>query len=584
MTPLLDQIVTLHQAGDFTTAEPLYRDALRQQPEHPDLWHLFALCLHQLGRPAEALSAADRAITLWGAVAEFHNTRGMILRALGRLTDAASAYRRAIALEPRSGDAHFNLGNTLQAAGRLEEALGCYQRVVELQPQAADAHFNLATLLQERRQDESASRHFEAALALRPDYAEAHANYAALLREADRWTEAAAHCRHALALRPDYAAAWINLGAIEQARLDLPAAVGCFERARALAEAAQDRKTLGLALRNLGVVLQMQGRLEDAAHRYQIALTHEPTDAEAHWGLALLDLQRGQYRPGWAGYEWRWRLPDYPSPWRPFPQPLWQGEPLRDRTILLHAEQGLGDTVQFARYVPWVAQQGAHVILECQPPLKTLLAGLSGVAQAIGLGEPLPPFDVHCPLLSLPRLFDTSLETIPRRVPYLRAPSSPGLILPTEPGVQKVGLAWAGNPRHKQDRTRSLPLRLLDAWFDLPRIRWCSLQVDPRADDQALLRQRPGLLDLSPHLRDLAATAALIAQLDLVISADTCVAHLAGALGKPVWILLAAAPDWRWLRDRSDSPWYPTARLFRQTVLGDWSHPLQAVAQALRQF
>ncbi len=336
---------------------------------------------------------------------------------------------------------------------------------------------------------------------------------------------------------------------------------------------------------NRGVTLQELKRYDDALASYERASALRPDFVEAHWNESLVRLQLGDFHGGWRKYEQGWKTGLRGEP-RGFAQPRWTGaEPLAGRTLLLHVEQGFGDTIQFVRYAPLAAAAGARVILEAYPLLTTLLSEVEGVNAVVSRGEPLPAFDLHCPLLSLPLAFGTELDTIPARVPYLTAPPARlarwGARLPRAGGL-RVGLAWSG--RETPDPNRSVALAQLAPLFDLPGIHFVSLQKDVRDSDEAALRGRPELLHLGPDLADFADTAAVIEQLDLVISIDTAVAHLAGALGKPVWILLPFSSDWRWLLDRDDSPWYPTARLFRQDETRAWDTVIARVRAALKGF
>jgi tetratricopeptide (TPR) repeat protein len=326
-------------------------------------------------------------------------------------------------------------------------------------------------------------------------------------------------------------------------------------------------------------------RHDEALASYERAIALNPDYAEAHWNVCLARLRLGDFRGGWPQYEWGWKA-GYRGIERRFAQPRWTGaEPLAGKTLFVHAEQGFGDTIQFVRYVPLVAGAGARVVIEVHPSLVALLSGVQNVSSAVSRGGPLPAFDLHCPLLSLPLAFGTELDTIPARVPYLSAPETHlarwKIRLPRAEGL-RIGLTWSG--RNIPDPDRSMALAQLAPLFDLPGIHFVSLQKDLRDSDEAALRGRPGFLHLGPDLADFADTAAVIAQLDLVISIDTAVAHLAGALGKPVWILLPFLSDWRWLLDRDDSPWYPTARLFRQDKARAWDTVIARVRAALDGF
>ena len=348
----------------------------------------------------------------------------------------------------------------------------------------------------------------------------------------------------------------------------LPEALACFEQALAIDEHYAEAHS------NRGVALQGQGRFPEALAAYQRAIQLQPEGAEPRYNRSMLLLLLGDLPQGWAEYEWRWRRREMRPLVRNLPRPLWDGGDLGGQTLFLHAEQGLGDTLQFIRYLPQVLQRNGQVIVECQAELKSLLWQSGPAVQWMEAGEPLPAFDWHCPLLSLPRVLGTTLSSLPRPIPYLQAQAEAVQHwrerLAAESRGGKVGLVWAGRPQHKNDRHRSLNLSALTPLGSVPNTSFYSLQKGPAAQQA---QSPPGgmrLIDHTEELKDFADTAALVANLDLVISVDTAVVHLAGAMGKEVWVLLPFVPDWRWLLEREDSPWYPSLRLFRQPALGDW--------------
>jgi tetratricopeptide (TPR) repeat protein len=470
---------------------------------------------------------------------------GRVRHAAGDLDAAIDFLRKAIALDPRLAPAHSDLGIFLQGRGQLAEAEACYRRAIEIVPNFAAAMSNLGAVLAERGRLEEASGWYSRAIGERNDFADAHNNLGSTLSKLDRIEEAEALHRRAIALKPDFPDAHYNLG----------------------------------------VALHGQGRFDEALASYDEAARLNPEFVDARWNRAFLLLTMGRFAEGWREHEWRWRRKQQPP--RSFPEPLWKGEPIAGRTILLHAEQGTGDTLQFVRYAPLVAARGARVLLQVPRALRRLVrASLDGAIEVLAEGDLLPPFDLHSPLLSLPLAFATTLDMVPASIPYLKSDATTAARwrarIGTQPGL-KVGLVWAGNAQHKNDRNRSIALERLLPLVDGVKARWFSLQVGERAGD--LARVAPGRLEnLADRFTDFADTAAAVDNLDLVISVDTAVAHLAGALGKPVWILLPAVPDWRWLLARSDSPWYPTARLFRQPARGDWESVVQAARAALEQF
>ncbi len=384
---------------------------------------------------------------------------------------------------------------------------------------------------------------YHRALQIQPDCAEAHTNLGNLLRVQGELESAVHHQREALQLRPDSVEVQINLG---------------------------------LALRE-------QGQITEAIATYQKALQLQPDCLEAHAGLAALYLLAGDFEQGWAEYEWRWREPKFATPIPEFQQRFWDGSPLKGRQILLHTEQGLGDAIQFCRYAPLVKQQGGTVILECHEPLKRLLASCEGIDQIISRNQALPHFEIHAPLMSLPHLLTTRLDSIPQTVPYLKASAEPtdplAALLNSPPNQLKVGLVWAGSA--VPEARRSCPFSAFEPLLQLSGVSYCSLQKGPALAQLAAYQTQGSILELGSHFQDFADTAYAISQLDLVISVDTAVAHLAGALAKPTWVLLPFAPDWRWLLGRDDTPWYPTMRLFRQAKPRDWLSVLAQVAEAL---
>jgi len=467
---------------------------------------------------------------------------GRVRHAQGDTDAAIDFLRKAAALDPAMMPAHNDLGILLQGRGELDEAEACYRRAIELAPRFAEAMSNLGAVLAERGRLEQATAWYSRAISERDDLPDAHNNLGAALVKLDRAGEAETLHRRAIALRPDFADAHYNLG----------------------------------------VALHDQGRYDAALASYDEAVRLNPDNVDAHWNRAFVLLLKGDLAQGWREHEWRWRRKQQPP--RSFAQPLWRGEDIARRTILLHDEQGIGDTLQFVRYAPLVAARGARVLLQVQRPLLRLVAASLGDGiEVFAEGDLIPPFELHSPLLSLPLAFATTLDAIPGGIPYLKVDPAAAARWRNRIGGTaglKVGLVWAGNPQHKNDRNRSIALARLGSLLDAPGVRWFSLQVGERVAD--LARAPAGkIANLADRLANFAETAAAIAGLDLVIAADTAVAHLAGALGKPVWILLPFVPDWRWLIDRDDSPWYPTARLFRQPVRGDWESVAQRVRAAL---
>jgi tetratricopeptide (TPR) repeat protein len=597
-----------HQRGGRAAeAERVCSEILSVAPGHAQTLHLLGLVEHQRGRSDEAIEHIRMAIMRDGRDPAFHHNLGNILRALDRLAEAISCYERALTLAPASVDTLYNLGNTYQDLGQPERAAAYFERALRLNPEAIELHNNLGTALQDLGRLDEAIGCYRKALTLRPDLVESLDNLAAALQAQGKSSAAQACYERALELRPDHVESLIGLGVVLRAQGRLEEAVGRYQRALELSPDHPDaRNNLGVALvdlgreeeavthhkkalalepgsaelhYNLGGALQRQGLYAEALACYERALALKPDYAKAHLNRSLALLLNGELNEGWQEYEWRFAVNVYD---RKFDRPLWSGEPLAGASILIHAEQGFGDTLQFVRYIPAVAERGGRVVLEVPASLVRLARTVAGASEVVAAGDPLPTFDCHCPLLSLPRVFKTNLATIPNAVPYLRVPAeaSAGWAarIPTTPGP-RVGVVWAGNAVGAMD-PRHIDLRVLQPLWEVDGVSWFSLQVGERSGDVSSL-DGVKIADLSPWLTDFAETAAAVSRLDLVISVDTSVAHLAGALGQPTWLLLRYPPEWRWLLAREDSPWYPTARLFRQRKEGDWSGVAREVAAAL---
>jgi tetratricopeptide (TPR) repeat protein len=544
-----DEALSLARQGNVPAAEQLFRTMLGRDPDHSGaLHHLGLICLGR-NEFAEAARLLGRRLAREPNAADAHNNLGIALNGLNRPAEAVPHFEKAIELAPDRAETWYNLGRTQRMLGRLAEARACYERAIALRPDYAEADNALAVLLAPT-DPEQALACFRRALAARPAYADAHNNMGILLHGLGRDEEAVASYGRALAIKPDHAGAHNNLG---------------------------------LALRDLN-------RHEESLRCFELAQAIEPDHVDAHVNEALVRLALGDYAAGWKQYVWRLYTENFSKGRKRPAKPLWLRQcDISGRTILLHGEQGLGDTIQFARYVPRVAALGGKVVLAVQRPLTALMASLAGVSVIRGQGDPVPAFDAFCPLPSLPLAFKTTLDTIPADMPYLSAPADrlakwrPVLdALPRPLGRPRVGLMWTRGAASPQDR-RSLPLRLLLPLLERRDVQFVALQKELPEAELALFQSTGVPSFLGERLGDLADTAAIIAMLDLVITIDTSITHVAGALGKPMWVLLPFSADWRWLRDRSDSPWYPTARLFRQPAPGDWQSVVRRVAEALPQ-
>jgi tetratricopeptide (TPR) repeat protein len=607
-----------HQAGRLDKAETLYRSAIADNPRHADSHYNLGLIALRKGAHETAVEWLRRAVDLQPANAEAWTNLGSALQALGRLEEAIGAFRTsldlrpddarvhynlalalgqarrhqdatvcfraAITLNPALGEAYNNLAVALVSLGQTKEAIPSFQRAIDLLPKDADSRFNFGLALQGLGRIEEAAAAFQAATDVDPRHAEAHGAFGAMCLQMGRPAETGRACRTAIALAPDNATARSNLAA---ALFDS----GQFDDALAVVKTAIAlRPDFAIAYDGLGVTLQAMGKLAEAKAAFEIALALDQNRAEAHFNLATTLLRDGDFSNGWREYEWRWRRgPKHLDPKR-LPQPQWTGEDLTGRTLLLHGEQGLGDILQFVRYAASFAALGARVVIEVPAPLTRLLATVPGVSQVVETGETLPNFDIHLPMMSAPGRLGTTLDNIPADIPYVtpdhRQAAGWRTRLASLPGL-KVGLVWAGNPRadlsrnHLIDQRRSMALTRMMPMLSIPGISFVSLQKDQSATQLNDIAETLRPHDWMDDVTDFADTAALVANLDLVVTVDTSMAHLAGAMGKPVWILSRYDGCWRWLMDREDSPWYPTARLFRQTTSGDWDEVVARVALEL---
>jgi tetratricopeptide (TPR) repeat protein len=494
----------------------------------------------------------------------------------GELDEAERLYADILRRHPEHFDALHLLAMLNYQRGRLDAALALLRAALRIDGARADAQSDLGLVLLALARCEEALAAYEAAHALAPDDPDALNGRGVALMRLSRTAEALASFERALALAPDHIDA---LGSRGNALLKLNRpgeAVASYDAGLRLAPGH------ARLLTNRAIALRRLDRPHEALLGLSRALVSNPDFAEARFVESLVKLALGDFAAGWSGYESRWATTALAPHRRDFKRPLWLGDrPLAGRTILLYAEQGYGDTIQFVRYAPRVAALGARVILEVQPELVRLMAALPDI-EVIAHGQPLPAFDLQCPLMSLPLAFRTQLSTIPADIPYIGLPAEDAAASPDDDRERRplVGLVWAGDPLHKNDSNRSMPLSTLRPLLDLPQLQFVSLQQEVGAQDTEVLRHHPGLRTAGPF-RDFAATAAAIAQLDAVVAVDTAVAHLAGAMGKPLFLLLPFGADFRWLRERPDSPWYPGARLFRQHAFDDWGRAVDTLCHEL---
>jgi len=567
----------LARQNRFEEALKSFDLALGLKPDFVAAWSGLGDVLRRQNRNDEALLAYDHVLTLDPRNVEVANRCGLLLIELERYEEALARIDLSLAIDPNRADSLDRRAVCLSRLGKREEAAASYRRSLAIAPENHHTNNSLGNILLELQRYDEAYLHFARAVAIKPDFIEALNNLGIVLVNLKRFDESLSVFDQALSISSDVAELYCNKANALRALDRYHEALACYERAIAL------KPDYDQAYSNRGTCLDDVMRASEALLSYQRAIELQPGYAEAHWNIAINRLRAGDFETGWLESEWRWKCPSLRLGERTFEQPLWLGkEPIDGRTLLLHSDQGFGDTLQFCRYVALAAARGAKVVLEIQPALRELLCGLPGVFQLVAKGEALPEFDFHCPLGSLPLAFNTTLDTIPSEVPYLpvgddRRPWKDQLDPTSAP---RIGLVWSGNPKHGNDHNRSIPLRTLLPLLDLE-AQFVSLQKDPRPDDRAVLRERNDILDLGSKLKNFADTAAVIEHLDLVITVDTSVAHLAGALGRPVWILLPYVPDWRWLLNRDDSPWYPTARLFRQSETRDYASVIERVRSEL---
>ncbi|MBX7198251.1 MAG: tetratricopeptide repeat-containing glycosyltransferase family protein [Rhodospirillaceae bacterium] len=574
---LLARAAAARADRNLAESDRLYREILARDERHHESWHGLALNGLARDRYDIAVAMADKAIAIESAIAAYHNTRGAGFERMGRPELAAASYRRALAITPNDAALHATLGLLYGQQGKLAEAVAAFTQSLALAPDDKHVQYNLGFANEKLGRYDDAIAAYQRTLALEPNSAEAWMSLGKVLFAVNRLEESLTASDRALALKPGHADAWNNRGtALFQ--LDRPAeALESYDRAMSLSPAN------ALNHVNRANALVRVGRLPEALPMFARAQALNPDFAEAHWSESLCRLRMGDMPKGWEKYEWRWRV--RPETARAFASHLWLGdEMIAGKSILIHGEQGFGDCIHFCRYVPMVAERGAKVVLEVPRELTRLMAGLKGVSEIRTQGEPLPETDFHCPLASLPLAFRTSPDTIPAAVPYLKVPPHVAahwrdrLANLSRP---RIGLNWVAGARHWGELHRSIapetlaPLRDCGATL-------VSLQQNYRREDSAWLAANPTIHDFGAEITDFADTAAIAREMDLVISVDTAVAHLAGALALPVWILLSYIGDWRWLTERSDSPWYPTAKLYRQAGINDWAGVIARVTDDVK--
>jgi tetratricopeptide (TPR) repeat protein len=541
---LMQSAIEHYQNGNLEHARQICKKILGKQPNNANVLHFLGVLCYRVHDYDAAITHLKKALRINPSDAEAHYNIGRAYEGKEQIDEAIQSYKSALRIKSYFVDAHINLGNLLQKTGQLDDAIFNYQRAIELNPNHAGVYYNLGIMFQEM----------------------------------DRIDEAISAFQNSIRLNPQYADAYHDLGYVFHMNRQPNEAVECYHKAIQLDKGMFD------AYNNLGRVYQEQGQLDDAITSYRKSLEINPDFAEAHCNLAMALLLTGDFVQGWKEYEWRWKFKDRSR--YDFPQQIWDGSDISGKTVFLYAEQGFGDTIQFIRFAPLVAALGGKVIIECHKELKSLIRHVRGVDTVITREDPLPEFDVHYPLLSLPLIFNTTPESIPANIPYIMTDQKKVQQwkerIQSDNARMKIGLVWSGNPKYKADQFRSISLSSFLQLWEVEGTSFYSLQKGEAASQVKELPQETKLIDYTDEIHDFSDTAALIENLDLVISVDTAVAHLAGALGKSVWTLLPFSPDWRWMLNREDSPWYPTMRLFRQPSVGDWFSVIERVKDELK--
>lgn len=567
-------------ALELNAAAARYAAVLATNPEQWDVLYLYGTALLQLGRLPEAIDVCSRAAKLRPDVPDVYNNLAVAYQAIGDFDAAVRAYQTAIELNPEFALAYSNLARLLESAGRFADAEIALQRAIRLKPSDGAYRLQLAGVLGRQGKQAEADSVLREAIGHQPQNLDLKMNLAAALVQQERLDEAGDLYRAAIEARPDFADAHSSLAFVLERQGRLREALVVAERAVEL------RLDYAEGFNNLGTVLRSLHRLNEACQAFRRATTLKPEFALAEFNLGTTLLLAGRYPEGWPGYRQHARIAGTAAPGSPSTE--WDGRPIAGRRLLVYADQGLGDTIQFARFLPLCKQRSeARLTFRCQPSLRRLFADCSAAYAICTTKEDLPAFDQHVPLAALPGLFGVTMEQVGLSVPYLKTlaplPSRVGDVVGEKTGDRRIGLVWQGNPRQTRDIVRSCPLGKLGPLLELPGTRFFSLQCDSTGRSQlAALPAADRVVDVGRLLEDFADTAAVLQRLDLLITVDTAIAHLAGALGRPVWTMLCHSPDWRWHLDRSDSPWYPTMRLFRQPTWGDWDSVVDRVRAALQ--
>jgi len=572
--------LTFQSLGKLSDAEAWFRRAAEVRPRSAEAHYGLAKVLKDQGKRDDAIACYRRAVLLKPDFGSALVDLGNVLNAQGSGPEAITCYRRALEINPDDVLALNNLGTILKDLGNVDEAISCFQQAIERGPLFVEAHFNAGLAYCQQSKFEKAIESYARALELRPNFPQAWYELGSAYEAVERLEDAVVSYHRAIALSPAYAEAINNLGTVYQKQEKLDAAICEFRRALKL------KPDLIAAHNNLGTAMRECGRIDNAAAAFRNGIALAPDRPELHFNYAGVLLIQGDFEHGWPEYESRWETGKLHT--RHFSQPQWHGEALEGKRILLHAEQGFGDTLQFIRYASIVKRLGPTVIVECQRPLTRLLNGCPGIDCLVAGGDELPSFDLHSPLLSLPAVLKTTVSTIPSDVPYLFV--DPNLVAHWRRRLDefhgfRIGINWRGRAGKRESRQRDIPLNEFASLGQVGSVQLISLQKGAGEEELAAVRRCTSLVNLTEIDTEHGAfmdTGAIMKSIDLVITSDTSIAHLAGTLAVPVWVALPFAAEWRWLLDRSDSPWYPTMRLFRQKQLGDWAGVFEEIKAELQ--
>lgn len=563
-------------------SEQFYLQIIESDPGNYDVLHCLGVIAYQKQQYDIALEWVSKAIDKDRFVPEFHNTFGIILEVLGKYDEAIISYQQAVSLKPNYAEAYHNMAVALQSQGHYATAVERCKQAVMLKPDYSQAYNTMAFSLEKQHLYDEAIDNYKQALLLDPDFVEAYNHLGVVLNEQSRFTEAIDNFRNALKRDPDYAEVYNNMGIALKEQEEFSEAIANFEKTLQL------DPNFAEAYYNLGNSLRDGGRCVEAINNYRKAIGLKPDYAQAHWNFSLALLLNGNYSEGWKGYKWR-RNADLKvlTNYHCTGKPRWDGSSFDSERLLVHYEQGLGDNIQFVRYLPMIKARGGTVIFETLKPLIGLLRGFPGVDELV---EYIPnrklqlEYDVYSSLLDMPYIFKTTIDTIPSQVPYIYADSSKAEYWRDKlSGPElKVGIVWAGSPEHGNDRYRSCSLKNFASLGEIDGVQLYGLQKGLAAGQMDEYAEMVSIINISKYFNDFTDTAAVIENLDLVISVDTSVLHLSGAMGQSTWALLPFAPEWRWMLNRSDSPWYPTMKLFRQSNWNDWDSVFRSVTEELK--